>query len=122
MTRGPTLLHSPLMTHPLASRLAPLMGSDLGALRAIVAEWVVETPCEKQRAILRAFGSELGAVQRRIRNRPVPPTCEEIEIALTAVLALASRRSQQIAPPGIDPAVFSFAQLDDEGQKEPLSS
>lgn len=100
------------MTHPLVTRLAPMMDGDLGQLRAIVAEWVLCTECEKQRAALRAFGSELGAVQRRIRNRPVPPTCEEIEIALTAVLALAGRRTQTPPmPPGLDPAVFSFSAL-----------
>lgn len=115
------------MTHPLVSRLAPLMDGDLGQLRAIVAEWVLCTECHEKRAALRAFGSELGAVQRRIRNRAVPPTCEEIEIALTAVLALAGRRTKTSAtPPGLDPAAFSFSAAslaalrdEDDGHSKP---
>lgn len=120
--------------HPLASRLAPLMGGDLNPVRSIVAEWVLSTKCEEQRAALRAFGSELGAVQRRIRNRAVPPTCEEVEIALTAVLALATKRTRSEPPAPLDPAVLSVAGETTSGEgflagelahaaaKEPLSS
>lgn len=80
------------MTHPLASRLAPLMSHDLQELHAIVAEWVVDSGDDLERARYRVFGSELGAVKRRISARTSPPTHEEIEIALTAVLALSGRR------------------------------
>jgi len=80
------------MTHPLASRLAPIMDHELEELRAIVAEYVVEETDDRERARYRVFGSELGAVKRRISARPAPPTREEIEIALTAVLALSGRR------------------------------
>lgn len=99
------------MTHPLVSRLAPIMDGELGRLRTIVAEWVLRTPCAQERATLRQFGAELGAVQRRIRCRSVPPTQEEIEIALTAVLALVNRRmrsnsAEELAP---DPSLLTFA-------------
>lgn len=80
------------MIHPLASRLAPLMHRDVQELHAIVAEWVLDSADELDRARLRAFGSELGKVQARIGARTSPPTQEEIEIALTAVLALSGRR------------------------------
>ncbi|MCC6666413.1 MAG: hypothetical protein IT375_21855 [Polyangiaceae bacterium] len=82
------------MTHPLAHRLATLMDRDLEELHAIVAQWVVETNDELERARYRVFGSELGAVQRRISARSSPPSREEIEIALTAVLALSGRRAR----------------------------
>lgn len=80
------------MTHPLASRLAPLMHHELDELHAIVAEWVVGESNDLERARYRVFGSELSAVKRRISARSSPPSREEIEIALTAVLALSGRR------------------------------
>ncbi len=92
------LLHSGCMTHPLVRRLTPIIDGDIDTLRAIVAEWVRSTECERERAALRHFGAELGAVQRRIRCRSCPPTSEEIEIALTAVLALMHRRIEPELP------------------------
>ncbi len=80
------------MAHPLAQYLAPLMDQDLDGLRAIVARWVVEAPSEMERNRYRLFGAELGAVQRRIQARSTPPTHEEIEIALLAVLAISGRQ------------------------------
>lgn len=68
------------------------MNRNLDELHAIVAEWVVGERDDLERARYRVFGSELGAVQRRISARSSPPTNEEIEIALTAVLALSGRR------------------------------
>jgi len=79
--------------HPLVSRLAPLMNEELSVLHREVARWVLESHTEAERNALRFFGAELGAVQRRIRRRVEPPTEEEIEIALTAVLALVHRRT-----------------------------
>jgi hypothetical protein len=82
------------MTHPLVSRLAPMMNGELSVLHLMVAESMLECPSEDERNALRCFGAELGAIQRRIRRRPAPPTAEEIEIALTAVLALVHRRTE----------------------------
>lgn len=69
-----------------------MMNGDLELVHRLVAKWVLQSPTEDERAILRYFGAELGAVQRRIKRRSEPPTEEEIEIALTAVLALVHRR------------------------------
>jgi len=80
------------MTHPLVSRIAKMMDDDLTKAHLLVAEWVLSCPSDSERAAFRYFGAELGAVQRRIRSREAPPTAEEIEIALTAVLALVNRR------------------------------
>jgi len=80
------------MPHPLVARLAPLMNHHVLELHAIVAEWVVREDDDFERARLRAFGSELGAVQTRISARPTPPSEEEIEIALTALFALSGHR------------------------------
>jgi len=82
------------MTHPLVSEIAPMMDGELDHLHRIVAEWVLQSQTESERAALRYFGAELGAVQRRIRLRPEPPSAEEIEIALTAVFALVNRKAR----------------------------
>jgi hypothetical protein len=82
------------MPHPLATQLAPLMDRDVQELREIVARWIVNEPSELERARLRAFGAELRAMKTRIQRRPTPPSEEELEIALTALLALAGRKSQ----------------------------
>lgn len=71
-----------------------MMYGELELLHRIVAEWVLHSPTPQERAALRTFGGELGAVQRRMRRRTEPPTEEEIEIALTAVLALVHRRTE----------------------------
>ncbi|HEX9618846.1 MAG TPA: hypothetical protein VF989_01860 [Polyangiaceae bacterium] len=80
------------MAHPLACHLAPLIDRDVDELRQIVAHWVISESCEQERARYRRFGAELRAVKRRIEARPTPPTEEEIEIALTALLALSGPR------------------------------
>jgi hypothetical protein len=72
--------------------LAPLIDRDVDELRQIVAHWVISESCEQERARYRRFGAELRAVKRRIEARPTPPTEEEIEIALTALLALSGPR------------------------------
>jgi hypothetical protein len=68
------------------------MDSEVEVLHNIVAEWILRCECERERQVLRGFGAELGAVQRRIRCRQQPPTSEEIEIALTCVMALVGRK------------------------------
>jgi hypothetical protein len=80
------------MPHPLASHLAPLIDREVGELQAIVAHWVVSEPDEFERARYRSFGSELRALKVRIERRPTRPSDEEIEIALTALLAVVGRR------------------------------
>ena len=81
------------MSHPLVTVLSPQMNREVSSLHAIVAEWILRADSDKERMVLRFFGAELGAVQRRIRNRSQPPSEEEIAIALTAVLALVTRRA-----------------------------
>jgi hypothetical protein len=81
------------MTHPLANELAPLMDRQVEELHEIVARWILSADDGGERARYRAFGSELRAVKQRIAARPEPPTQEEVEIALTALLVLAGRRA-----------------------------
>lgn len=85
------------MSHPLAAHLAPIIDEDLERLRTIVAEWVVNAPTLEERARYRHFGVELSALKRRIAARSKPPSEEEVEIALTALLALAGRASRDAA-------------------------
>ena len=81
------------MAHPLACQLAPLMDRDLEELHQIVADWVLREQSETERARYRLFGGELRELKRRIAARPTPPTEEEVEIALAALLVLAGRRA-----------------------------
>jgi hypothetical protein len=77
--------------HPLAARLAPIIYDDVASLRTIVASWVVNASSPLERARYRRFGAELSALKRRIAARSEPPSEEEVEIALTALLALSGR-------------------------------
>ncbi len=86
------LVFSIPMPHPLATHLAPLMDQDVEQLRSIVAHWVVNEHSETERYRYRRFGAELRAVKARIAARAEPPSEEELEIALTALLALSGRR------------------------------
>ncbi len=81
------------MPHPLARTLAPLIDLEVDDLRAIVARWVLAESDETERARYRRFGAELRALKARIKARTTPPTEEEIEIALTALLVLSGRRA-----------------------------
>lgn len=83
------------MPHPLATHLAPIIYEDLDRLRTIVAEWVVNATTPEERALYRKFGVELSALKRRIAARTQPPSEEEVEIAITALLALAGRESRE---------------------------
>ncbi|MFC1643038.1 hypothetical protein ACFL5O_10215 [Myxococcota bacterium] len=80
------------MTHPLATELAPIINNDVHELRRVVAEWVVREQSAQERARYRRFGAALGPLKARIAARPVPPTEEELEIAMTAMLVIAGRR------------------------------
>ena len=95
--RVPTPAATLAPMHPLASHLAPLIDEDLDRLRTIVAEWVVNASTLEERACYRHFGVELSALKRRIAARSEPPSEEEVEIALTALLALAGRASRDEA-------------------------
>ncbi|OQX67253.1 MAG: hypothetical protein B6A08_16195 [Sorangiineae bacterium NIC37A_2] len=83
------------MPASLVRLLSTQMDRDIDSLWTIVAGYVLNAGCEQERAVLRHFGTELAAVKRRIERRPVPPSEEEIEIALTAVLALSRRACSQ---------------------------
>jgi hypothetical protein len=83
------------MPHPLATHLAPIIDEDLDRLRTIVAQWVVNATTQEERALYRKFGVELSALKRRIAARNQPPSEEEVEIAITALLALAGRESRE---------------------------
>jgi hypothetical protein len=69
------------------------MDRDVDELRCIVAEWVICERDELERARYRRFGAELRALKDRIRARPTPPTQEELEIAMTAMLVIVGRQA-----------------------------
>ncbi|MEZ4225183.1 MAG: hypothetical protein R3B13_29800 [Polyangiaceae bacterium] len=80
------------MPHPLATQLAPIIDLDVPELQSIVARWVVNESDELERARYRAFGADLRGLKERILARPNPPSEEEVEIAITAMLALVGHR------------------------------
>jgi hypothetical protein len=67
------------------------MNRDVDDLRRVVAEWVVREQSARERARYRRFGAELSSLKARIAARPVPPTEEELEIAMTAMLVIVGR-------------------------------
>lgn len=83
------------MPHSLARQLAPIIGHDVRRLHEIVAHWVINESDETERARYRRFGAELRAVKQRVERRSIPPTDEEVEIALTALLALSGHATRR---------------------------
>ena len=81
------------MPHPLATHLAPLIDRDIDELREIVARWVLNESSEAERARYRRFGAELGALKARISAQKVAPSDEEVEMALSALLAIVGNRA-----------------------------
>jgi hypothetical protein len=75
-----------------------MMNNDVEELRQVVARWVINESSEAERARLRMFGAELRAMKTRIQRRPTWPSEEELEIALTAMLAIAGRSQVSRAP------------------------
>ncbi|HMR78339.1 MAG TPA: hypothetical protein PKD61_24700 [Polyangiaceae bacterium] len=84
------------MPHPLATHLAPIIDMEVPQLQSIVARWVVNESDELERARYRVFGAGLRGLKERILKRPAPPSEEEVEIAITAMLALAGRRARDL--------------------------
>ena len=77
------------MPHPLASHLAPLIDRDIEELRGIIARFIVSEPTPAERARYRRFGAELGGLKARLEARKIPPSDEEVELALSTLLVLA---------------------------------
>jgi hypothetical protein len=86
---GPKSLSS---ARSLPSTLASEFDRNIHELRSIVAHWVINERSETERSRYRRFADELRAVKDRIAARPTPPSEEELEIALTALLVLSGRR------------------------------
>ena len=80
------------MAHPLARQLAPIIDQSLEELHRHVAAWVLSEDDSFERQRYRSFGADLRAVKERISRRQAPPSEEEVEIALTALLALVGHR------------------------------
>jgi len=81
--------------HPLASHLAPLIDRDIEELRTIIARFIVSEPSEAERARYRRFGAELAGLKARLAARKIPPSDEEVELALSTLLVLAAAREPE---------------------------
>jgi hypothetical protein len=86
--------------HPLAAQMAKLLvGSDVDELREIVKRWVAEAPTAGSRRTYEEFGSRLVELKAELARAPVAPTAEELELALTMMLKLATEN------PGATPKI-----------------
>jgi hypothetical protein len=72
-----------------------ILESDLDELREIVKRWLAEAPTGNVRRQYETFGAKLIEVKQALAEQPVPPTREELELALTMMLRLAAQADRQ---------------------------
>jgi urease accessory protein UreF len=86
---------------PIARQMAQLLvGSDAAELGEVVARWVAEAPTERVRQQYRQFGARLLELKHALKEAPVQPSREELELALTMMLKLAAQAGPDAKPPG----------------------
>ena len=77
---------------PLAAQMAQLLcDSDMDELREIVRRWIAEAPTEAIRRQYEMFADKMVELKHALTETPVPPTREELELALTLMLKLAAQ-------------------------------
>ena len=77
--------------HPMARQLAQLLTtSDLEELREVVKRWVDTAPSERQKQHYMEMGSRILELKAAFSEGTVQPTRDELELALTMMLALAN--------------------------------
>jgi len=77
--------------HPMARQLAQLLsGSDLDELTEVVKRWVETAISERQRQQYKEMGSRILELKAALSEGSVQPTREELELALSMMLALAN--------------------------------
>ncbi len=82
--------------HPLAVQLAKLLvRSDVDELREVVRRWTKEAPMGTSRKQYEIFGAKVIELKQAFAEAPVPPTEQELELALTMMLNLAASSAQQ---------------------------
>jgi len=78
-------------TLPLAKQMAKLLvGSDVEELREVIKRWVMESSGERLRRQYEQFGAKLLELKQALASAPEQPSEEELELALTMMLKLAS--------------------------------
>ena len=76
----------------MARQLAKLLsGSDKAELEEVVRRWLAEAPTDASRRHYDALGKRLLDLKAALAEAPVPPTEEELELALTMMLKLAAQ-------------------------------
>lgn len=84
----------------MAVQMARLLAdSDLDELREVVRRWTAEATSTSQRGQYERFGARLVELKQALREQPVQPTHEELELALTMMIELAARADPQAFRP-----------------------
>ncbi|GAC1352028.1 MAG: hypothetical protein NVS3B20_22830 [Polyangiales bacterium] len=77
--------------HPMARQLAKLLTtSDLDELQEVVKRWVATAYSERQRQQFHEMGGRVLELKAAFQEGSVQPSQEELELALTMMLALAN--------------------------------
>lgn len=69
-----------------------LADSDEAELREVVRRWKREAPNDEARRVCDEFGARLLELKAALGEAPVPPSREELELALTMMLNLAATK------------------------------
>lgn len=77
--------------HPMARQLAQILSSsDLAELKEVIARWAATAHTERQRQQYLEMGSRILELKAALSEGSVQPTRDELELALTMMLALAN--------------------------------
>ena len=82
--------------HPMARQLAQLLtGSDTAELGEVVKRWVDTAVSERQRQQFMEMGRRILELKSALGEGAVQPSREELELALTMMLALAKDADEE---------------------------
>jgi len=82
--------------HPMARQLAQLLtGSDVDELKEVVRRWVDTAVSERQRQQFMEMGTRILELKSALSAGGVQPSREELELALSMMLALAKDADEE---------------------------
>jgi hypothetical protein len=86
----------PSTIDPIAAQMAQLvLSSDGDELREIVRRWVQTAGTASERRAYERFGAQLLDLRDELSRRPIQPTRDELQTALTLMLTLARQSDGQ---------------------------
>ena len=82
---------------PMATQMAQLLcDSDVDELEEIVRRWIAEAPTGAIRRQYKTFGAKMLELKLQLAEAPVPPTRDDLELALTMMLKLAAQADRPL--------------------------